>query len=74
MSGTQHVSVRMPAELVAAIDLRAARENRSRGQVVVLVLRSEFGLNTDGVRGAGNGDVEVVGSGAGAAEKDQEEE
>jgi hypothetical protein len=49
VSGTQHVSVRMPAELVAAIDQRAARENRSRGQVVVLVLGSAFGVNP-GVR------------------------
>jgi hypothetical protein len=76
VSGTQHVSVRMPAELVAAIDLRAARENRSRGQVVVLVLRSEFGLNLGGkhgtedddVRGAGGGEAgEAGGSGDGAA-------
>ena len=43
MGGTKHITMRMPEELVDAIDRRAERDQRSRSQVAVLVLEREFG-------------------------------
>ena len=43
MGGTKHITMRMPEELVGAIDRRAVRDQRSRSQVAVLVLEKEFG-------------------------------
>ena len=55
MSNTVYVPVRMPQELVEAIDIRAVRENRKRSQVIVMVLGEVFGVGTknDAVRGSG---------------------
>jgi hypothetical protein len=39
MSGTQLFSLRIPSEIMVAVDDRAAEENRSRAQVIIMVLQ-----------------------------------
>ena len=51
VSNTVYVPVRMRPELVRAIDLRAARENRKRSQMIVVVLEEVFREGGDAVRG-----------------------
>jgi len=58
MGNTKHITVRMPESLVEVIDGRAEREKRSRSQVVVLGLQSEFGVSAEGVK-SGSGELET---------------
>lgn len=53
MSNTIYVPVRMPKELVEAIDIRAVRENRKRSQVIVMVLGEVFGARSKNDDGRG---------------------
>lgn len=53
MANTTHVSVRLPSNLVAEIDLQAKDESRSRAKVIQLRLRESYGLD-DG-KGTGSG-------------------
>jgi len=55
MGNTKHITVRMPESLVEVIDGRAEREKRSRSQVVVLGLQSEFEVSVEGVKGERDG-------------------
>ena len=63
MGNTKHITVRMPESLVEVIDGRAEREKRSRSQVVVLGLQSEFGVSVEGVKGERDGVSKAVESG-----------
>lgn len=69
MGGTKHVTMRIPDELVEAIDARAKRDQRSRSQVAVMILEAEFG-GSDGVlgnrEGSGTGSSADVGYGVSA--------
>lgn len=61
MSGTIHVTLRLPVSLVEEIDLQAKAEMRSRSQVILRRLYGVEGVDADDSRG------EVERSGDGAA-------